>query len=155
MKKRFIRIRRLAVAGCAAALAVAGAVTATVTASAATPGRAAGPMAVAAQAAAPAQAVQAGHAVPPAQAVPAADALLSLNKPATASSSGGCCAAANVDDGVSTTRWASAAGSDPQWISIDLGAAAHVSRVRLQWDTSCATAYEIDTSADDTAWTKI
>jgi glucose/arabinose dehydrogenase len=86
---------------------------------------------------------------------PAADALLSQGKPVTASSSGGCCPAANAVDGSSTTRWASVAGADPQWIYVDLGATAHVSRVRLQWDTSCATAYEIDTSADHSTWTKI
>ena len=161
-KKRFKPIRGLIIAGCAAVLAVAGVVTAgVVTASAATPGhstgatgatRTTGSTAVVAQAAAPAQAVPAAQAAP---AAAPADALLSLNKPATASSSGTCCAAALVDDGVSTTRWASAAGADPQWIYLDLGATAHVSRVRLQWDTSCATAYEIDVSADHTAWTKI
>ena len=86
---------------------------------------------------------------------PAADALLSQGKPVTASSSGGCCPAANAVDGNSTTRWASAAGADPQWIYVDLGATAHVSRVRLQWDTSCAAAYEIDTSDDHASWTKI
>ncbi|MGW5722366.1 PQQ-dependent sugar dehydrogenase [Amycolatopsis sp. NPDC003865] len=85
----------------------------------------------------------------------AADSLLSLGKPVTASSSGGCCPAANAVDGDSATRWASAAGVDPQWIYVDLGAVAHVSRVRLQWDASCATAYEIDTSADHGTWTKI
>jgi len=124
-------LRALIIMACAVTLAVAGMVTATMTASAAAPAH------------------------PAAKAAPAADALLSLNKPATASSSGGCCGAANVDDGVSTTRWASASGADPQWIYIDLGATAHVSRVRLQWDASCATAYEIDTSADHSAWTKI
>ncbi|MET9000619.1 PQQ-dependent sugar dehydrogenase [Amycolatopsis sp. NPDC004169] len=85
----------------------------------------------------------------------AADPLLSQGKPVTASSSGGCCPAANAVDGNSSTRWASAAGVDPQWIYVDLGAAVHVSRVRLQWDASCATAYEIDTSADHVSWTKI
>jgi glucose/arabinose dehydrogenase len=86
---------------------------------------------------------------------PVADPLLSLGKPVTASSAGGCCAAANAVDGDSTTRWASASGVDPQWIYVDLGATAHVSRVRLQWDTSCATAYEIDTSPDHSTWTRI
>jgi glucose/arabinose dehydrogenase len=86
---------------------------------------------------------------------PKADALLSQNKPVTASSSGGCCAAKNAVDGDSSTRWASAAGSDPQWIYVNLGAVAHISRVRLQWDASCATAYEIDTSADHTTWSRI
>ena len=132
-------MRSLIIVSCAVVLTVAGVMTATLTASAAPP----------------AQAAPAAHAAPAALAAPAADALLSLNKPATASSSGGCCGAANVDDGVSTTRWASASGADPQWIYLDLGATAHVSRVRLQWDTSCATAYEIDTSADHSSWTKI
>src|SRR6476646_1087591 len=85
----------------------------------------------------------------------AADQLLSLNRPVTASSSGGCCAAKNAVDGDSSTRWASAAGADPQWIYVDLGAVAHISRVRLQWDASCATAYEIDTSNDHATWTRV
>ncbi|MCR6487600.1 PQQ-dependent sugar dehydrogenase [Amycolatopsis sp. OK19-0408] len=85
----------------------------------------------------------------------AADPLLSQGKPVTASSAGGCCPAPDAVDGDSATRWASAAGVDPQWIYVDLGAAAHVSRVRLQWDASCATAYEIDTSNDHAAWTRI
>ena len=90
-----------------------------------------------------------------ANAAPQADSLLSQGKPVTASSSGGCCPAADAVDGNSATRWASVAGSDPQWIYVDLGAVAHVSRVRLQWDLSCATAYEIDTSNDHANWTKI
>src|SRR4030081_1008378 len=80
-----------------------------------------------------------------ASASPQADPLLSQGKPVTASSAGSCCPAGSAVDGNSATRWASAPGSDPQWIYVDLGAVAHVSRVRLQWDTSCATAYEIDT----------
>jgi glucose/arabinose dehydrogenase len=86
---------------------------------------------------------------------PAADQLLSQGKPVTASSSGGCCAPKNAVDGDSSTRWASGSGTDPQWIYVDLGAVAHVSRVRLQWDASCATAYEIDTSNDHNSWTRI
>jgi glucose/arabinose dehydrogenase len=88
-------------------------------------------------------------------AAPLADPLLSQGKPVTASSSGSCCAAANAVDGNSATRWASAGGTDPQWIYVDLGAVAHVSRVRLQWDLSCATAYEIDVSNDHATWSKI
>ncbi|HXR72640.1 PQQ-dependent sugar dehydrogenase [Actinocrinis sp.] len=91
----------------------------------------------------------------PGSAAPAAATLLSQGKPVTASSSGGCCPAPNAVDGNSATRWASAAGSDPQWIYVDLGATAQISRVRLQWDTSCASAYEIDTSPDHAAWTRI
>jgi hypothetical protein len=88
-------------------------------------------------------------------AVPAADALLSQGKPVTASSSGGCCAAKNVNDGKTSTRWASAAGKDPSWVYVDLGATAHVSRVRLIWDASCATAYRVETSPDHNTWTQI
>jgi hypothetical protein len=83
----------------------------------------------------------------------AADEPLSRNKPVTASSSGGCCPAKNAVDGKATTRWASAAGKDPQWIYVDLGVTAQVSRVRLQWDKSCATAYRVQTSADHATWT--
>src|SRR5207253_3097892 len=54
-------------------------------------------------------------------AAPGATVLLSSNRPVTASSASGCCAAKNAVDGKSTTRWASAAGKDPQWIYVDLG----------------------------------
>jgi glucose/arabinose dehydrogenase len=83
------------------------------------------------------------------------DALLSRNKPTKASSSGGCCPPQGAVDGNSATRWASGAGVDPQWIYVDLGVTAQVSRVRLQWDASCATAYRIETSPDATTWTSI
>jgi glucose/arabinose dehydrogenase len=84
-----------------------------------------------------------------------APVLLSRNKPVVASSSGGCCAPANAVDGNSGTRWASGAGRDPQWIHVDLGATASISRVRLQWDASCARAYRVETSPDRTTWTSI
>ncbi|HYU83797.1 MAG TPA: PQQ-dependent sugar dehydrogenase [Kribbellaceae bacterium] len=84
-----------------------------------------------------------------------ADPLLSRGKPTTASSSGGCCAPANAVDGSSTTRWASGAGSDPQWLRVDLGVSANISRVRLQWDLSCAKSYRIETSPNGSTWTSI
>jgi glucose/arabinose dehydrogenase len=89
------------------------------------------------------------------RAAAAADVLLSRNKPVVASSSGGCCPPKNAVDGNSTTRWASGAGKDPQWIYVDLGASAHVTRVRLQWDLSCATAYRIETSDDHATWSTV
>jgi hypothetical protein len=85
----------------------------------------------------------------------AADGLLSSGKPVTVSSSGGCCPAKNAVDGKTSTRWASGSGKDPQWIYVDLGATAQVSRVRLIWDASCATAYQIQTSDDHSTWTDI
>jgi glucose/arabinose dehydrogenase len=86
---------------------------------------------------------------------PAADQLLSRNKPVTASSSGGCCAPKNAVDGNSSTRWASGAGKDPQWIYVDLGSTVNVHRVRLQWDASCAKAYQVQTSPDHATWTTV
>jgi glucose/arabinose dehydrogenase len=83
------------------------------------------------------------------------DTLLSLNKPATASSSGGCCAPQNADDGDTTTRWASGSNVDPSWIYLDLGATYAVHRVQLTWDASCATAYQVQTSPDHLTWTTI
>ncbi len=86
---------------------------------------------------------------------PAADSLLSLNKPVTASSSGSCCAAKNAVDGSTATRWASVSNVDPQWIYVDLGATYAIDRIELDWDASCATAYELDVSADHNSWTQI
>ncbi len=124
------------------------------------PGRGAGPLRlrsalIAALAAVALAATALVATATPGSAAPAADALLSQGKPVTASSSGGCCPAPNAVDGSTTTRWASVAGVDPQWIYVDLGATAAVHRVQLSWDASCATAYEIDTSADHTTWTRI
>jgi F5/8 type C domain/3-keto-disaccharide hydrolase/Fibronectin type III domain len=86
---------------------------------------------------------------------PAADVLLSRNHPVTTSSSGSCCAPKNAVDGNSKTRWASAAGKDPSWIYVDLGSVAQVHRIRLQWDKSCATAYQLQTSTDHATWTTV
>ncbi|MFI6638839.1 discoidin domain-containing protein [Streptomyces sp. NPDC050504] len=86
----------------------------------------------------------------------AADPLISGGKPATAStledSSFG---AGNAFDGDPATRWASVEGKDPQWIRVDLGATATVSRVKLTWEDAYAKAYRVETSADGTTWTKI
>jgi glucose/arabinose dehydrogenase len=83
------------------------------------------------------------------------DALLSQGKRATASSSGGCCAPSNVNDGSTSTRWASGANIDPSWIFIDLGGTFNVHRVQLTWDLSCAIAYEVQISPDHNAWTTL
>ena len=88
-------------------------------------------------------------------AAPAAETLVSQGKPATASSSGGCCAAKNVNDGSTSTRWASAANIDPSWIYIDLGSTFSITHVKLTWDKSCAVNYEVQTSPDHNTWTDI
>ncbi|MDX8143868.1 discoidin domain-containing protein [Lentzea sp. BCCO 10_0061] len=84
----------------------------------------------------------------------AADSLLSANKPTTVSSVeaetfGG----ANAVDGNSTTRWASLEGVDPQWIAVDLGSAATVSKVKINWEAAYASEYKIQTSSDGSSWT--
>src|SRR5256885_2247289 len=85
----------------------------------------------------------------------AAPVLLSRNQPVTVSSAGGCCPGPNAVDGNAATRWASAANIDPSWIYVDLGATASITRVRLQWDASCATAYRVETSGDHANWSPI
>jgi glucose/arabinose dehydrogenase len=86
---------------------------------------------------------------------PPQDTLLSLNKPATASSveSTAYPASAAVDAST-TTRWSSAF-SDPQWIQVDLGATYNISRVRLLWEAAYGSAYQIQTSANGTTWTTV
>ena len=84
----------------------------------------------------------------------AADSLLSQGKPATASSvESSSLDAAKAVDGNSSTRWASAEGHDPEWIRVDLGATATISRVKLNWEAAYGKSYKIQTSADGSAWT--
>ncbi|MGW5781763.1 discoidin domain-containing protein [Streptomyces sp. NPDC003863] len=89
-------------------------------------------------------------AAPPAAAAPV---LLSQGRPATASSqeNGGTPASAAVD-GDPGTRWSSTF-ADPQWIQVDLGAPAALSRVDLRWETAYGKAYRIELSGDGTDWT--
>ncbi|NJC72247.1 hypothetical protein HC031_21360 [Planosporangium thailandense] len=85
----------------------------------------------------------------------AADTPLSQGRPAIASSTenAGTPASAAVD-GDPGTRWSSQF-SDPQWIQVDLGATATVSRVVLRWEAAYARAYAIQTSTDATTWTTV
>jgi len=85
----------------------------------------------------------------------AADPLISQGKTATASSTeNGTFPASAAVDGNTATRWSSAF-SDPQWIRIDLGASYAISQVVLNWEAAYASAYQIQTSADGTAWTTV
>ncbi|MEU6977941.1 MULTISPECIES: discoidin domain-containing protein [unclassified Streptomyces] len=86
----------------------------------------------------------------------AADPLLSRGKPATSSSDeDATLVPAKAFDGDPATRWASAEGSDPQWLRVDLGAASTVSRVRLSWEAAYAKAYRVEVSADGATWTAL
>ena len=59
-----------------------------------------------------------------------------------------------VDGNTTTTRWSSLY-SDPQWLQVDLGATASISRVVLRWEAAYGKAYQIQTSNDGTTWTSI
>ncbi|MEV4430540.1 discoidin domain-containing protein [Streptomyces sp. NPDC049602] len=89
-------------------------------------------------------------AAPPAAAAPV---LLSQGRNVTASSqeNAGTPAAAAVD-GDPGTRWSSAF-ADPQWIQVDLGAPAALSRVDLRWEAAYGKAYRIELSGNGTDWT--
>ncbi|MFJ4440356.1 discoidin domain-containing protein [Streptomyces sp. NPDC088923] len=89
----------------------------------------------------------------PATAAHAAPVLLSQNKNVTASSQENYgTPAVNAVDGDNGTRWSSAA-SDPQWITVDLGATASVSQVVLRWETAYAKSYRVEFSPDNQNWT--
>ncbi|MCW2877512.1 MAG: coagulation factor 5/8 type protein [Sphaerisporangium sp.] len=85
----------------------------------------------------------------------AATTLLSQGKPVTASSveNAGTPASAAVD-GNAGTRWSSLA-SDPQWLQVDLGAAAPISQVILNWEAAYAKAFQIQVSNDASTWTSV
>ncbi|GAA0626753.1 glycosyl hydrolase family 8 [Kribbella sandramycini] len=87
----------------------------------------------------------------------AADPLLSQGRPATASSVEDSTFPASLAvDGNSATRWASVEGHDPEWIQVDLGSTANISRVRLNWEAAYGKSYRIETSATGSApWTQI
>ncbi|GLW63686.1 hypothetical protein Arub01_19300 [Actinomadura rubrobrunea] len=93
----------------------------------------------------------------PLVAVPAdaAPALLSQGRTATASSTeDGAHPAAAAVDGDTGTRWSSAP-SDPQWIQVDLGGTAAISRVVLRWEAAYGKAFKIQVSADGSTWTDV
>ena len=60
----------------------------------------------------------------------------------------------NAVDGDPNTRWSSAF-SDPQWVTVDLGARAEITRVRLNWESAYARSYAIEVSDDNEAWTTL
>ncbi|MGW0916742.1 discoidin domain-containing protein [Streptomyces sp. NPDC002784] len=91
-----------------------------------------------------------GLTAPPAQ---AADTLLSQGKTATASSQEGAgyAASAAVDGNLTGTRWSSQ-WSDPQWLQVDLGRRANLSRAVLTWEAAYGRSYQIQASDNGTDW---
>jgi hypothetical protein len=76
-------------------------------------------------------------------------------KPVCASSSLSGSPTVHTTDGSTSTRWSSVAGTDKQWIYVDLGQRYPISRVRLSWDTAYASEYTIQTLTSGTTWTTI
>ncbi|MFF7523931.1 discoidin domain-containing protein [Streptomyces pseudovenezuelae] len=91
----------------------------------------------------------------PAAAAASADTNLSQGRTATSSTieNAGTPASAAVD-GNTGTRWSSAA-SDDQWLQVDLGAAASISQVVINWETAYGKDYKIQASNDGSAWTDL
>ncbi|MBW8764485.1 MAG: discoidin domain-containing protein [Microbacterium sp.] len=86
----------------------------------------------------------------------AVESLISQGRPAMASSvETSAFPASAAVDGSSSTRWASVEGVDPQWIQVDLGAGASVSRVVLNWEAAYASKYKVQVSADGSSWTTL
>jgi hypothetical protein len=89
------------------------------------------------------------------QSADAAETPLSQGKAATASSTeNGGTPAANAVDGNTGTRWSSAF-SDPQWLQVDLGAPATITKVVLNWEAAYARGFTIQTSATGSSWTTV
>ncbi len=61
----------------------------------------------------------------------------------------------NVNDGDSTTRWASDWMKDPQWVQLDFGKPVEFSQIILEWEAACATKYVIQISDDGKQWTDL
>jgi hypothetical protein len=79
-------------------------------------------------------------------------ASISVNKPATASSSeNASLGPQNVTDGNARTRWSSAF-SDEQWIQVDLGAQASINRVVVHWEEAYAFHYQVQLSPNLVDW---
>lgn len=78
---------------------------------------------------------------------------IALNQPASASTAD--LSAANAVDGDGSTRWASAAQTDPSFLTVDLGQAYDLSQVVIDWEAANADTYEIRASSDGTNWDTI
>jgi hexosaminidase len=80
---------------------------------------------------------------------------LAAGKPAVASSTETpAFPAGYAVDGDTGTRWSSA-GTDNEWLRVDLGSSQSIGRVILRWEAAYGRAYQIQTSTDGNTWTTI
>jgi beta-galactosidase len=76
--------------------------------------------------------------------------------PSASTQNGGNLAKFAFDGDLSTNaRWESAQGVDPSWIAADMGAVKAFDRVVFTWENAYASAYQIQVSPDNAAWTTI
>jgi hypothetical protein len=57
-------------------------------------------------------------------------------------------------DGDPHTRWSSSF-SQPQWISVDLGEASEIKRIKLNWEAAYAKEYDLEVSDDGESWSTV
>lgn len=83
--------------------------------------------------------------------------LLSTNRPAYSSSVNGGDIATFATDGRLGTQWGAAANMANQWLDVDLGGKADISKVVIDWqnDASYGVAYQVFVSDDEMNWTKV
>lgn len=53
------------------------------------------------------------------------------------------------------SRWASGVSSNPQWITVDLGAKTQIENLVIEWERKNATEYKVQVSDDNENWTDI
>ncbi len=83
--------------------------------------------------------------------------ILSTKRPAYSSSVNGGDIASFATDGNLGTQWGAAANMADQWLDIDLGGKADISKVVIDWqnDASYGVAYQVLVSNDEMNWTKV
>jgi hypothetical protein len=62
---------------------------------------------------------------------------------------------AKVTDGNAASSWRTVAGTEKQWVYVDLGQRYSVSRIRLNWDSAHASEYHIQTRISANNWQTI
>lgn len=58
-------------------------------------------------------------------------------------------------DGNEGTRWESAHGVSPSWLTVDLGSAQNLSQVSIHWEAANAASYQIQGSNNNSTWTTL
>ncbi|MED6333800.1 MAG: di-heme oxidoredictase family protein [Planctomycetota bacterium] len=78
-----------------------------------------------------------------------------LRSSATASTAGPAGGASLAVDGKMATRWESAHGIDPSWLTLDLGTSFALHRTTIHWEAANAEIYQVKGSNDNVTWTTL